>query len=423
MTKKDLMDKYLDVFNNYSWNNETFGKLTFHTILGQVLKNKKIPKGGLLLDPRISIFLVQDSGSGKSTAYECVTRLIDQLGYKHMSMNEPNDAALIGTQEESEVTDDDGEKRKEWNATSGALSWADMILVDEGIVLLRPKKHGKDVLVILQTALNPIGSESNKYEKHMAHGDPIYIQPHCSLIVTSIMPPGLDSVALTGGFLQRILLFPRWLTDEDRIRNALTDIELLGIARKTKKKMNNIVKEFEEIRDYYENNDIIFPERVKPFIKQLVKKLFKNIEKSDVNIKPILLTFLSRYQNFMYVLAYHYCAMDMRTEVSTDDLRRAYDLINTVFGEIAFWLESTLKTSKLETKIRSYKIKMLKLFAEDKHKKDGDKKYIPRAKFVKLLAKRLRVSKPTARNYLKEFIKRGILEEKNRKVYLKENGK
>jgi len=410
--KVELRERFLDIFESCSWNNRMFGALSFHTLLGQMLKDLRVPKGGLYLDPRISAFIIQDSGSGKSTAYEIFMRFVKGLGYTNVLIDEPNDADLIGTQE-TEQKKEGGVTKTVYTEKPGCLSWADFVLVDEGIVLINRKKHGGNALVYFQKALNPIGSESNKIEKRMAHGDPIELQPHCSLLITSIMPPGLNEVVLNTGFMQRILVFPRWLTDKDRLDNAMRDVDNLGVSDTQIEEINNLLVYFEKIKNHYKNNVIVIPASIKPILKQKVITFFKIIEKANLSIKPLLMTFLSRYQNFMYILAVHYAAIRLDNIVIKEDLDNAYDIIFNIFNEIVFWLETSVQMSKGETKIRGYWLKVCEIF--------DDKISVGNMELQTHLKEILRVSKPTAIKYMKAFSERGYIIEEEGKYILAEN--
>ena len=75
--KYPILKGYLDHFNQVSKNNEIPGLLSFFFILGQAsVGSVRIPVGGSNLDPRVSVFWIQDTRTGKSASYQIIEKVL-----------------------------------------------------------------------------------------------------------------------------------------------------------------------------------------------------------------------------------------------------------------------------------------------------------------------------------------------------------
>lgn len=403
-----LHDEYGNLFSNWSFNNDSYAKISLHTLIGQLIKYQTIPKSGVILDSRINAAILQDSGSGKSTPFDLISRLAAQVGLSVRTLDEFSDASLIGTVEkQAAIFDEDGDE--EWTVTDGILKQADIIHWDEGSVLLNPKHYQTSSMNYFQKALNPIGSESNRIFKELAHGPAIEIQPECSFLLTTFYPENIVQKVATTGFFQRLLVMPRRLTTHDRTINALHDIDVLGTSIDAETGVGEIADKLMEIKDFSTGEQIKFTEGVKPVLKNKVISFLKLVQTPNERISRLLYTFIPRYQDHMYRLAMHSAAMRLDNRVRPMDIRYANTIIEPLFSNIISWLESDADLAQIPKREQDYLVKMHRIY--QKMDKDDDQ-YVGSGSFVNELIGTLALTKPTVYSYIKIFEERGFIEKK-----------
>jgi predicted transcriptional regulator len=398
---EELNHLYYSLFEKYSYNNPIYAKVSYHVLLGQILRNVRIPKGATYIDSRISLFLLQGSGSGKSTAYNLIYSLGDAIGLKVMTLDEVSDAALIGTIESEHAF---GEVS--YGTTTGILSEADIIHYDEASNLINTKEYSKSALSYLQTALNPIGSPTNVIFKKLAHGPAIEVKPWCSLLLTSFFPPGMSKAVVRTGLFQRIFTTPRLLTRDDRKANSMQDIELVGEDMDTREEEKLITKNLIEIQKFVEEEKTIsFTPIVKPILRNKVSQFYKAIDAPNQQISRLLDSFVPRYQDHMYRLSIHSAAMNYRTEVSPKDISYAFNIVFPIFKLLLSWLESDAELSKTDSNEKRYLKTMFSIYKKS-IKIKGDK-WLSSTHFVTELIPRMGVSRTTVFRYIKIFTEQG----------------
>ena len=209
---------YLEHFNQYSRNNEIPGLLSFFFILGQAaVPYVRIPVGGSNLDPRVSMFWIQDTRTGKSAAYQVIEQVLNEANMRSEDYNSGNDAALVGTL----VPDPDSEDRRnpDMIVRPGLLAGRKGLNFDEGSVVLKTGQHNENTTLFLQSALNAAGTGRNILTKHMAR-DTFSVKSEVSLWITTYPPKGIKEHVLDKGIFQRVLTYWRhWTLDMKRTIN------------------------------------------------------------------------------------------------------------------------------------------------------------------------------------------------------------
>ena len=172
ITPSYFLDKFSRTFSLYSYGNLYYGKLASHVLLGQVVKNCKIYAGPIYIDPRISIFIISPSATGKSTPWGFVADVGTQAGLKVGDIDEATDSGLIGHFDDVERIDPEtGTKVVEHVKVYGKLYEGELLHYDEGKFLIERKPMALNALTWFQKALNPIGSAQNRCVKTMRDGD------------------------------------------------------------------------------------------------------------------------------------------------------------------------------------------------------------------------------------------------------------
>ena len=79
--KSDVLKGYLEHFREKSIDNEVPGLLSFFFIQGQcALPYVRIPIGARCEDPRVNVFWVQSTRTGKSVAYQTIQEVMAGAG-------------------------------------------------------------------------------------------------------------------------------------------------------------------------------------------------------------------------------------------------------------------------------------------------------------------------------------------------------
>ena len=77
--KHDILRAYLHHFSLTSMKNEVPGLLSFFFVQGQaILPYVRIPTGDTHLDPRVHVFWIQPSRTGKSIAWNFISDICEQ---------------------------------------------------------------------------------------------------------------------------------------------------------------------------------------------------------------------------------------------------------------------------------------------------------------------------------------------------------
>lgn len=214
-----FIKQYIERFSTVSFFNEFAGLLSYFFILGQALSPyMRIPIHGSHIDCRVHVFWLQAARSGKSVAYEFMSKIISHLGIEKEQFSAGSDARLIGTVEPKVVYDDKGKPTKEveYVVIPGLLNGYKTLLFDEASILLTDSKaYFSDKILYLQQSMAPIGSETNVLAKHLVGGS-VYTPSGVSLWMTTFPPPDIMSHVLEKGFFQRVFLFQRDVSSETR---------------------------------------------------------------------------------------------------------------------------------------------------------------------------------------------------------------
>ena len=217
MQKYPILRGYLEHFREVSKDNEIPGLLSFFFILGQTaLPFVRVPIGASNIDPRVSVFWIQDTRTGKSVAFEIIQRVMKDAGLDCVDYTTGTDAAMVG----SWSREDDGTLHQ----TPGVLAGAKGMNFDEGSIILKPTQHSEQTVLFLQSALNSAGTGRNVLSKHLKDGT-ITIESLVSLWITTFPPQGIKEHVLDKGIFQRVLVYWRhWTLEMKRnIAHELAD--------------------------------------------------------------------------------------------------------------------------------------------------------------------------------------------------------
>lgn len=250
-----IVHDFLRLFGSSSYNNEDFGVLAFHSILGCALRDFRIEKGVEAIDARINLIWVQVTGTGKSKASNIVFRILRDLGFSVSSPVDFSDAAMVGSISK--------EKRKKGDTVVrdvGDLEIKDMVYFDDTIKIFSENnpQWRDSTKTYIRKSLDTIGY--NPIEKIMRSGRITFFS-NSTVIVSTYHFNSPEIVIDESGTAQRFLILPRHVDEALRIQNTIKENESYS---------TNLIKQ-ESFRKQYdkEYNAII------KYLKQFIPERFK----------------------------------------------------------------------------------------------------------------------------------------------------
>jgi len=410
-SSNEVIKRWLSVFNKCSYNNEMLGILSFHLIFGQVVFPARIYKQGIREDPRVNMFYMQDSGSGKTTALDLCVYVEKKLGFNVIdNISKLSDAYLVGSYTE-------GKNKKDIKKLHGKLKDIDILHVDEGEILFKGGDYNKNLVNILNAAANTYLSAGNKvvvgYKGSLMGGE-ISFYPHCSVGITTYEPEAISKGLLRKGLFQRYFFYPRQLTIEDRILNSRIDAQNVGKKFDYRRAVEPVISELLEIKDYVDSHgeiDISF-DKVRPLLTQCIDILYNKIKHIPPEIGRVLGEFISRYNTKYYVLCLHHALLSKRFEINKDDVYYANSILMDMFEKQLNFIEGKHSTYKeISRRYVDFSV-LVKAFERTKIKDARTARamgvqigYAPKTELLRTYAELLGVSAATARKKYIELCK------------------
>lgn len=220
---------FLQAFGRTCFQSDAYAWACFHMLVGAMpqIRRLKIKRGDTWLDPRIHVFYLADSGSGKGVGASFVTDVGKKLGLNVYNATDFTDAALIGTIR----TTDDGTpiihkgllsgQTRQWNESKGGEDQinVDILLVSEASKVLNPKPGPNDAGIMnsLQIAMNTVGTSDNLVTKKLAEGPSVSYPTDVTLFFTTFLPVSFADVVLKRGLFQRTLMTVKESKHDERV--------------------------------------------------------------------------------------------------------------------------------------------------------------------------------------------------------------
>ena len=376
-----MMKEYLERFRTTSFFNEVPGLISFFYLQGQALVDYvRIPVWASALDPRIHVFWIQATRSGKSIAWEFTGEVADLAGLNIDMFTSGTDSALIGSIDSVS----DGEGGYELVQNEGLLGGNKCLNFDEGSILLQsnPKQFFSEVILYLQQAMNTVGSHSNTLTKHMKNGK-VETESRVSFWITSFPPSGVKEYVLTKGLFQRVLLFYRPWSDDMRqlvserrmsgvFKNKLTEVQslediaqhfirireksearLLNIANMTHQEWDALAPSSkEEVARGCMQEMFTVEASFEPQIMSSVEEYYTLVRGMDKHLSDVVCSFIPNVLNYTVVFATHLALMrverdeipyDAEWKITGDDVEMATEILYDIYEQLVLWLESEVE--------------------------------------------------------------------------------
>lgn len=343
-----IYDSWKRLFNRCSFFNEIACQCMFHSLLGQLLRDKKIKRsGGRYLDYRIHFFWIQDSRTGKGEAMSFVRYIGEQLTKKDGEMmrfykvGRRTDASFINS-----CVYDQRTRTYLPQMRQGVLELNDIVYWEEASKLLRPSTYGEELKDIMMTVMEPLGSSKNEYPKSLDMWPmTTYTRSPSTIIATTRPVSNIRPDLVYDGMMQRMLLYVRNVNDNVRRRMnekvAITSFESDDLQKDVRK----LVEDFNDLREFAFNNIITLqPERkdkIIAFMKEKIMYFDEDIKDSIMMMenKEILRSFVGGFNDNMIKLIHHSAVMRKSKYVDMEDVEYAFNLLNGLYVGIKYWVE------------------------------------------------------------------------------------
>jgi len=347
-------DKWRLLFDKVSFCNEVPGQVLFHVLLGQLLKDHKIQQSGdIQEDLRLHFFWIQDSGSGKSRATEFLRKVSERFYVRESEskkrilrvykMGKTTDASMINSWRYDN-------KKREYTTIPqfGILAKNDIIYWEEANKLITGGQFSEETQEIVMTAVEPIGSRNNVYQKEL-RDYPAPAETTCEASFVAVTRPleNLKPQLLYNGLLQRFVTYFRTLDDSER-QEMFDRASLSSFKDKNDtflQELDLLVDEIKKIVDFSGSVMVdLEPKERARLLKHISNKISwftENIVKSVFSgeLQNILHSFNSRIRNNMIVVASHSALMRGSKVVQEEDIEYSFELMKKCFLSIKDWME------------------------------------------------------------------------------------
>jgi len=391
--KFPFMQGYVERFGKTSIDNDIPALLSFFFVQGQVAAPYvRIPWDESHLDPRVHVFWIQPSRTGKSIAWEFVGDILKDCNLEYDAYTTGSDAGLVGGVVNETVVDENGKKEQVAVQTDGMLGGQKALNFDEGSIILNPGKHSQETVLYLQSACNPIGSNSNVLVKHLS-GRRIETESLASLWITTYPPKGVKEYVLTKGIFQRVLLFwsdwdmnRRMNVSQTRMSKAYTKPkegevsydEIVGHFTGLEKRLRDRVLELSETSfvewdqaTREEQEEIVQSVMYEMFTADesfyaatydVVEDYYALLEELSFTITDVVASFIPAMENYSVILATHLAMMDDTWTVTGEHLDMAKDILYDLFKNLIQWLEGEVEVGAKKAEKAAYKKDWLTAF-------------------------------------------------------------
>ena len=391
--KFDTLEAYLHHFSQTSMKNEIPGLLSFFFIQGQsLLPYVRIPTGDTHLDPRVHVFWIQPSRTGKSVAWNFIGDVMKEAELDYELYSTGTDAGLIGSNKP--VLDENNKPTGETEKIDGLLSGKKGLNVDEGSIILNPGKHSQETVLYLQTACNAVGSGGNILTKPMK-GDIIKCESLVSLWITTYPPKGVKEYVLTKGIFQRVLLYwSHWDMDmrqevsntrlgtfwKKPIETDLTKDDIYDYFKDTEKRVRDRLLNFaeltftqwtemsreeqEEIAQQYMWDMFSADDDYETALYQASDEVFDLLRNMSASMSEIVASFTPAIENYLAIISLHMAVLDKKWTITAQHVDMAFDILLDLFKNLISWLEDSVEINSNKSKENKIQEDFVKVYDE-----------------------------------------------------------
>ena len=341
-----LIQDYMEIFNTYSIANEAYGKISFHVILGQALRQIHFAVGSRKIDIRVHLLLIKPQGTGKGAGYTFVERISKDLDLRFQSLTESTDAGLVGT-----VVYDPATKQNV--VVPGLLHSADIVGMEEASVLFDyANEFSKKNMTYMQQAMNPLWDASNTITKKLGT-ETIEIHPHASFVLTTYPPDRLVDKLLKTGFVDRVIPIFEDVTLADRLAVIRKLSEIFNYDKALyEAKYLSVVKRFQKVIEFGTKTGqqyITVTDDIHKLMLQIIEEFAMKILDASPKAREKLEHFITRLYEVLFRLAAHHALISLRKHLDVSDILYARLTYMPIWKNLIISIESLLIISPIET--------------------------------------------------------------------------
>lgn len=361
--------------------------------------------------------------SGKSVALPFIKTIADRLGVTFfIYTGEISLGKLVGTFERG--FDKGKTVIKKVEGVMDTLKGGGIIHFDEADVFLssEQKEYNIGILSYVQTALNPIGSPSNKVTRDLVGGH-IEFSPECSFSFTTFPIKTKMIGILKRGFFQRVMPYCKILTKEewDKLTDEVIDMmyerqieedKWRKIILEEAKEIDDLVNRLIRVREFVNSlrtKRIIWGVGVKECFKITNKEVGDMISSLPKDIAEVISSFRVRTLVEINSIAVHKALLDMRTTVEVKDVLYAKKLIITILRSMIETVEGLEEVAQKES-VAMMRWKKLKAdWGTISRRLIFVNGSVDTTQFIDVCREYLDVSEPSMRKYVTEWEKKKLL--------------
>lgn len=383
-----LIEDYIKLFDNYSFKNELYGRISLHVMLGQALKNNVYySMGARRIDPRISLFLIKPQGTGKGAGYGFCENVAVYLGLMFQHLTESTDAGLIGTK----VYD---EELRQNVVVPGLLQDADVVGMEEASALIDyNSEFSRKNMLYVQITMNPLEDNSCRIVKKL--GDIIIdFKPHASFIFLTYPPDKLLEKLTKTGFMDRLILIFEDVTLADRLETIRIMSQRTNISTRESnaEQFENVMRRLKTVIEMYSRDKVCIniSEPMENLLVQTIDEFAMKTLDASPKAREKLEHFISRLYEILKKLAIHHAVLCCRHDLRASDILYARKLYQPIWRNLIISIESLLIISP-EERYRTQRIMRTALDEYEEQLKSGkfvkDKVWVRRRSMVENLKK------------------------------------
>lgn len=472
----DFVESAIEVSNG----NAIPASISFFTMLGQISKDFiVIPKGRNLLDSRIHFCWIQTSGTGKSTLWNFIKPVSEEV-YKMINegkhparigkdlLNADNeemishprtfdtfslvdytDAVLIGGWgEQKQMETDPDSLQEKWTGemipkrNAGMLEGSGIAHWDEfeysGI--FKQSLHQEKAIPYLNTLMNSLAYESGwEISKALVSYDNKVMECFCerSVLAMTYPPENLIDVIATKGVLQRMLMYVKNVPKEVQHKMRLEQLGVAGViidndapVDKFAKAIHNVYKltqkRFKEVGGD-PLKTIIYGTEFRNTLKLAYLHMQQDLLGTPLEVDKVADNFTTRMLDMLIKMSVLCCVAEspsikdksQRFIVTGKNVRQAERIVRQCYISLVSWLKRSLKTQKRSITDKTYDKAFKIVFKDMKKNSNG---FVHKTKYIAAVMAESNKSQAQIYRVMEELEDRFITQKEGVRTFIKLKG-
>jgi len=347
-----ILDDFDVLFGNYSIDNQTYGRIVLHVVLGQALcQNVYYRVGRRKIDIRVHLLLIKPQATGKGAGFTMCVLLAKALGLEFQKLTKTTDAGLEGTKI-YDVT------QKKEIIVDGLLKTADIIGMEEASPIFDlTSDFSKMVMTNMQITMNSLFDEDCEISKRLGT-QLIEFKPHASFILTSYPPDKLAEKVTKTGFIDRMIAVFETVTLAERLEIIRKMTEMFNMkSDEQQANQEDVIEKIKGIVNFYKKGEycIEIPEDIHEILLDIIEDFALQVFDASPKAREKLEHFVTRLYELLIKLSIHHALLDLRTKLQLKDILYARMTYMPIWKNLIIQIESLLIIDSSE-RSRRYKI-------------------------------------------------------------------